>query len=390
MDVKSTKAVHTELMMHSVKFAKDEQGRRKQQEVLFKWPEIEKKLGEHKHIYVVDARLGSNNHTHRLWYDVIPPHAEEGQDWRTLGHRHTVEAIIYFLKGHGHSIIDGVRYDWGPGDLLSVPMFSWHRHINDGNEPVLRIASTTGPLSLALGQAVYEDERFPEFWIYAQEGEDARKTLIPGGGGQSDPSTRAPAQAGGHSLGIPRENRGVVLSEQSESKGDESGAPGLPEGLHNGGAANNRTAELYAEQVAFAMHEEQLRRQSRVLVKQKDLVFEPTPMGNLVYVVDPRIGFQSKALGVVMAEIPPGKRSGAHRHLYDEIDLIVGGRGKVIVEDKEFEFDTLDVLAIPVFQWHQYFNTGSEPLRILAINTRIAMDNLGLSLTHQGEKADYV
>jgi len=92
MEVKSVKERHTELAMHSVKFAKDEQGRRKGQEILFKWPDIEKQLGEHKHIYVVDARLGSNNHTHRLWYDVIPPHTEEGQDWRTLGHRHTVEA----------------------------------------------------------------------------------------------------------------------------------------------------------------------------------------------------------------------------------------------------------------------------------------------------------
>jgi gentisate 1,2-dioxygenase len=223
-------------------------------------------------------------------------------------------------------------------------MFSWHRHVNDGDEPVLRIASTTGPLSLGLGQAVYEDERYPEFWIYAQEGEDARKTLIPGGGGQID----------------------------------------------NGKVGKNRAAEMYAEQVAFAMHEEQLRRNSKVLVKQKDLVFEPTAMGKLAYVVDPRIGFHSKALGVVMAEIPPGKRSGAHRHLYDEIDLVVGGKGKVIVEDKEFDFDTLDVLSIPVFQWHQYFNTGTAPLRILGINTRLAMDNLGLSLTHQGEHADYV
>src|SRR6266511_4128426 len=226
MEVKSVKERHTELAMHSVKFAKDEQGRRKGQEILFKWPDVEKQLGEHKHIYVVDAR----------------------------------------------------------------------------------------------------------------------KTLIPGGGGQ----------------------------------------------VKNGSLGGNRTAELYAEQVAFAMHEEQLRRKSKVLVKQKDLVFEPTAMGNLAYVVDPRIGFHSKALGVVMAEIPAGKRSGAHRHLYDEINLIVGGKGKVIVEDKEYNFDTLDVLSIPVFQWHQYFNTGTEPLRILGINTRLAMDNLGLSLTHQGEHADYV
>ena len=166
--------------------------------------------------------------------------------------------------------------------------------------------------------------------------------------------------------------------------------PGGGSQLEDGKMLNSSAAKLYAEQVAFAMHEETLRRNSKVLVKQKDLVFEPTAMGNLAYVVDPRIGFHSKALGVVMAEIPAGKRSGAHRHLYDEIDLVVGGKGKVIVEDKEYDFDTLDVLAIPVFQWHQYFNTGTEPLRILGINTRIAMDNLGLSLTHQGEKADYV
>jgi NADH-quinone oxidoreductase subunit M len=46
------------------------------------------------------------------------------------------------------------------------------------------------------------------------------------------PSTRPPAMAGGHSLGILPENRGVVLSERSESKGEGSGAPGLPGRLH--------------------------------------------------------------------------------------------------------------------------------------------------------------
>ena len=48
-----------------------------------------------------------------------------------------------------------------------------------------------------------------------------------------DPSTRAPALAGGTSLGMsPQAGRGVVLSERSESKDGGTGAPGLPGGLH--------------------------------------------------------------------------------------------------------------------------------------------------------------
>jgi secondary thiamine-phosphate synthase enzyme len=48
-----------------------------------------------------------------------------------------------------------------------------------------------------------------------------------------DPSTRAPGMAGSHSLGIPPANRGVVLSERSESKDNASGASRLRVGLHN-------------------------------------------------------------------------------------------------------------------------------------------------------------
>ncbi len=51
-------------------------------------------------------------------------------------------------------------------------------------------------------------------------------------GTQIDPSTRAPATVWEHSLGIAPDNRGVVLSERSESKDLGSGVPGLPGGLH--------------------------------------------------------------------------------------------------------------------------------------------------------------
>ena len=49
---------------------------------------------------------------------------------------------------------------------------------------------------------------------------------------QIDPSTRSPAMAWEHSLGIAPDNRGVVLSERSESKDLGSGVPGLPRGIN--------------------------------------------------------------------------------------------------------------------------------------------------------------
>jgi gentisate 1,2-dioxygenase len=196
---------------------------------------------------------------------------------------------------------------------------------------------------MGIGQAVYEDELYPEYWVFAQEGDEAMKTLVPGGAEVRERDARAESDA----------------------------------------------ARLYAEQLGYAFHEEERRRESRVVVKGSELKFEPTPMGRLAYVVDARIGFHVKALATVVAEIPPGKRSGAHRHLYDEIDYVLGGRGRAIINDQTYEIKKGDTLAIPVFGWHQYFNEGDEPLRIMAHSTRPAMENLGLVLTHQGEHADH-
>lgn len=69
---------------------------------------------------------------------------------------------------------------------------------------------------------------------------------------KTDPSTRPPTTASGHSLGVSPDHRGVVPSERgsagspprgitraSESKDGAGGAPGLPGGLHRREAANH-------------------------------------------------------------------------------------------------------------------------------------------------------
>jgi gentisate 1,2-dioxygenase len=341
---------HQELYMEQVRFGQNEQVRRRETPVHVPREQYEKLLrelnGGFGPVYIVDPRLGFNNRTHRFWINQLAPGGEEGkQVWKTLGHRHTVEAVIYWLSGYGHSIIDGIRYDWKPGDIVCVPMFSWHRHVNESDELARYVASTTGPLSMGIGQAVYEDERYPQFFVFAQQGEEAVKALTPGGAGN----------------------------------------------FHQGSdqAQLSPTQRLYAEQLLSGVQEEALRRKSKVITKAEDVKFESTTMGRMAYVVDSRIGFHVKALAAVMAEVPPGKHSGSHRHLYDEINYVLSGRGKVIVDDKTYEVEQGDTLAIPVFAWHQYFGTGDAPLRILSLSTRPAMENLGLVLTQHGENADY-
>jgi len=53
----------------------------------------------------------------------------------TRPHKHHNEAVIYILKGKGHTMIQGQRYDWEAGDFIYIPVMCWHSNHNDGDEP---------------------------------------------------------------------------------------------------------------------------------------------------------------------------------------------------------------------------------------------------------------
>ena len=339
----------------NVKFAQEEMERRRKSPVHVSGESARayrEARGGFGIVHLIDPKLGFNVRSIRLWVNFAGIAEEGWAGWKELGHRHLIDAVIHILRGHGYSIIDGIRYDWGPGDFLCVPTFAWHRHVNLGDEPVQYVAGTSTPYSQSLGVAIHEDERYQEYWVFAQKSDDARTTLITGGA----------------------EVPGAVPGSQSvsEFRGDQGLA-----------------SHLYEQQVEFAVAEEKRRRAGRVVVRGADVRFGPTRMGSMAYIVDPRLGFNTKVMATVLAEIPPGKRSGVHRHLYEEVNYILSGEGYSIVEDLRYDWKAGDALCIPVFAWHQYFNTGSQPVRILSHTTRGAMENVGLQVTQQGESADY-
>jgi gentisate 1,2-dioxygenase len=155
------------------------------------------------------------------------------------------------------------------------------------------------------------------------------------------------------------------------------------------GSARSKADQLYAKALNFASKEEVERRTGKVLVRSEDLMFEPTRMANIAIVVDPEAGFNMRTIGTLVAEVPPGKRSGAHRHIYEETNYVMGGQGYSIIEDQRFDWKKGDTLCIPVFSWHQHFNTGKEPARFLVHHNRPYMENMGFLVAEHGEDADF-
>jgi gentisate 1,2-dioxygenase len=51
-------------------------------------------------------------------------------DVHTQAHRHTGSTVYLAFEGNGETIVDGIRYEWGPGDMFVVPSWSVHEHVN--------------------------------------------------------------------------------------------------------------------------------------------------------------------------------------------------------------------------------------------------------------------
>ncbi len=70
---------------------------------------------------------------------------------RTRAHRETSSAVYHVVEGRGSSVIDGVRFDWGPGDFFAVPPRAAHAHASQGDAPAVLFSFQDVPLLTALG-----------------------------------------------------------------------------------------------------------------------------------------------------------------------------------------------------------------------------------------------
>ena len=45
-------------------------------------------------------------------------------------HRHVHSCVYYVHKGMGYTVINGMRFDWKAGDIIALPIWALHEHVN--------------------------------------------------------------------------------------------------------------------------------------------------------------------------------------------------------------------------------------------------------------------
>jgi quercetin dioxygenase-like cupin family protein len=127
----------------------------------------------------------------------------------------------------------------------------------------------------------------------------------------------------------------------------------------------------------------------RKIIRPDDMPWEMSRQGLLKHLLNEQMNTRMETVDAYMQVIPPGSRSGKHRHLAEECLYVAEGRGYDLHQDcdveitdtyhwkpqaevKRFEWEAGDVIYIPPCTIHQHFNADpARPARLISAINRI-------------------
>ena len=140
------------------------------------------------------------------------------------------------------------------------------------------------------------------------------------------------------------------------------------------------------------------------VVTPEEMPWEMSRQGLLKHLINEQMNTRMETIDAYMQIIPPGSRSGKHRHLAEECVYVLEGRGYDLHQDcdveitdvyfwkpqdevKRFEYEAGDLIYIPPNTIHQHFNADpDQPLRLISCINRI-FKQTGLNDLEQIEDA---
>ncbi|MDO8635202.1 MAG: cupin domain-containing protein [Dehalococcoidia bacterium] len=271
---------------------------------------------------------------------MLPPMGKGGK------HRHYNEALLYVIEGEGFETHDGIKYPFETGDLVCVPTYCIHQHFNASSNWVSVFYCTPADFFDLLGiQSTEQIEMHPNY----QVPETAQ--IIRGAQGQ----VIGYKEASGLEIrfGLD-ENKQILMDSKKATQ-------------FQGESKNN-----YDFYMRTLSDQTKWRQNAIRIIKSKERPWEETRMGRIKYLSHPNISTGLLLFDSFLQEIPPGGVSGKHRHVSEEVHYILEGRGYDIHDGKQWDWDTNDVVFIPVNTVHQHFNADpKKPARFISVQSRL-------------------
>jgi quercetin dioxygenase-like cupin family protein len=152
------------------------------------------------------------------------------------------------------------------------------------------------------------------------------------------------------------------------------------------GAANAKIYQGMLDDVAAQPARNAKRKK---IVHPEDMPWEMARQGLLKHLLNEQMNTRMETVDAYMQIIPPGSRSGKHRHLAEECLYVLEGQGYDLHQDcdveitdtyhwkpqdqvKRYEWEAGDVIYIPPNTIHQHFNASKDkPVRLISAINRI-------------------
>jgi quercetin dioxygenase-like cupin family protein len=148
-------------------------------------------------------------------------------------------------------------------------------------------------------------------------------------------------------------------------------------------------ARYYEEQLAESKRKKKENPKRKKVITPEEMPWENSPQGTIKHLYNEKMDAHVEAVDAYMQFIPPGSKSGKHRHMSEEFIFVLEGTGYDLHWDVDYEIDDKyywkveetpsrweweqgDSIYIPPNTVHQHFNADAgKPVRFISATSRM-------------------
>ncbi|MBI4289126.1 MAG: cupin domain-containing protein [Chloroflexi bacterium] len=248
--------------------------------------------------------------------------------------------LLFCIEGRGYTVNNGIRMDWEPGDLETLPVVvgeNEHEHFADPTQPQGFYVLGFWPFMEAVAYETRQLRESPDF-----KGTTEKELFRPDD----------------------------FVNDNARLKGYDINVSGKPRDLLD-------ALFLKRNQWRDRLHQ-------RWVIREKDQPMELNRMGYYRWYVHPDFtDIAVKHILFWVHEIPPGSRSGKQKHQGGRLHFVLQGKGYTILDGKRCDWGPEDLIVTPINAGgcvFQHFNTDPEHPVKLAVAEPNWYDIMGVDL----------